>query len=78
MLSKRRVKVPITNAVEYISFFLFFKETSLDIVCKSSAKLADESHGLSRLIFSEKIIIKKKINKNFRASGRNFALHFKG
>ena len=39
-------------------FFFFQKKKCLDIPCESSAN-ADDSHEMSRLIFSEK----KKLNK---------------
>ena len=50
------LKVPVTNAAdEKFDFFnLFSEQISLDILCESSAWQADDSHEISKLIFSEK------------------------
>ena len=54
---------PITTATDdhfYLFFFIFFfsKKASLGISCESSA-VADDSHEMSRLIFSENVLKKK-------------------
>ena len=56
------LKVPITNAADdnfdhffffiYCCFF-FSEKASFDISCESSARL-DDSHGIQRVVFSEK------------------------
>ena len=52
------LKAPITTKADNnFYFFYFLKKTSLNISCESSA-LADDSHEMSRLFFSERLKIK--------------------
>ena len=57
--------MPNTAAAHVI---FFSEKINLDISCE----LADDSHEISKFIFSEKKKKKKKM------SGTNFAWHFKG